>query len=131
MHHDVTHIRKKRAFKRRLYSKLVLIVLLLIFIFVLRGAWDIFQKSQVSKEKLERTQAEFEQVEAKRVNLEADLERLKTETGIEAEIRSKFDVAREGERVIVLIEGDEATTTAEQKPEGLRGFFTTIFSWFQ
>lgn len=123
--------RKKRAFKRRLYSKLVLIVLLLIFIFVLRGTWDIYQKSQVSKEKLERTQAEFEQVEAKRVNLEADIARLETETGIEAEIRSKFDVAREGEHVIVLVEGDEVVPSVEPKPEGLRGFFTTLFSWFQ
>ena len=123
--------KKKRTFKRRLYSKLVLIVLLTIFIFIVRGTWDIYKKSQESKRKLNLAETEFIELEEKKSSIEHRIDRLSTETGIEEEIRSKFDVVRDGEEVIVIVDAKEATATEPETTKGIKGFFTTFFSWFQ
>ena len=123
--------KKKRTFKRRLYSKLVLIVLLTIFIFIVRGTWDIYKKSKESKRKLNLAETEFVELEEKKASIEHRIDRLSTETGIEEEIRSKFDVVRDGEEVIVIVDAKEATATEPEAPKGIKGFFTTFFSWFQ
>jgi cell division protein FtsB len=123
--------KKKRTFKRRLYSKLVLIVLLVIFIFVVRGGWDIYKKAKSSEEKLRVAEETQMELEAKKASIEAQIARLETETGIEEEIRSKFDVVRDGEQVIVIVDAETEATSTPPSPGGVRGFFTTLFSWFQ
>jgi len=123
--------KKKRTFKRRLYSKLVLIVLLIIFIFVLRGAWDIYKKATSSQEKLRVAQETHVTLETKKASIEEQIARLETETGIEEEIRSKFDVVRDGEHIIVIVDAEQDATTTVETRGGVRGFFTTLFSWFQ
>ncbi len=36
----------KNKFKKRVYSKLTLLVLFVVFIFIAHGAWGIFQKTE-------------------------------------------------------------------------------------
>jgi len=50
--------------------------------------------------------------------LSGEIDKLQTPSGIEEEIKSKFNVAKEGERVAVIVDRPEdvATTTSEIKP---------------
>lgn len=125
------HFRKKQQFKRRLYSKLVLILLFVALLFVAHGTWGIFQKARQSKQLLERAQAEKAELAEKQAAIEYRIDRMKTQTGIEEEIRSKFDVAREGEQLIVIVENEEEVEIEEEESKGISGFFTTLFSWMQ
>lgn len=123
--------RKKRVLRRRLYSPVVLVLLVLMLIFLTRGVWGMYQKASLSEEKRLLAETEYQELEAKRRSIEADIEQFHTETGIERQVRSKFDVVREGEQVIVLVDPETPPVVAEPKPTGIKGFFTTVFSWFQ
>ncbi|MEY2640784.1 MAG: hypothetical protein RL150_177 [Candidatus Parcubacteria bacterium] len=123
--------RKKRVFRRRLYSLPVLIILAGILILLLRGVWGMYQKASFSADKRMLAESEHKVLEEKRASIEAEIASFNTETGIEREVRSKFDVAREGEQVIVLVDPAEPVPSPEEKPTGIKGFFTTVFSWFQ
>jgi cell division protein FtsB len=123
--------RKKRVLRRRLYSLPVLIILAIILVFLIRGVWGMYQKASFSEEKRTLAEAEHAALEEKRASIEAEIASFNTETGIEREVRSKFDVAREGEQVIVLVDPAEPVEAPAAKPTGIKGFFTTVFSWFQ
>jgi cell division protein FtsB len=66
---------------------------------------------------------ELGRLEQRASALEEDIVRLEDPRGIEAELRRRYDVAKEGEEVVVLVENpeevEEATsTTIKKEPEG-------------
>ncbi|MFA7193407.1 MAG: septum formation initiator family protein [Candidatus Paceibacterota bacterium] len=122
---------RKRKVRQMIFSVPVLILLCIILFFVAKGSWGVYKKYSLSKSELENSQADLTVLEEKKQTIEAKIEKLQTETGIEKEIRSKFDVAREGEKLIVIVE-DKVTEEIVVEEKGFFGnFFTTIGGWFQ
>lgn len=60
-------------------------------------------------------QAILDELKSREASLTAELDRLKTVRGIEQELREKYEVAKEGEKVIVLVEPPKvAAAVAEE-----------------
>lgn len=123
--------KKKREFQKKLFSKPILFILIIILVFITHGTWGIWQKSRQSKNTLEIAQVELDKLNEREKIIKKKIEKLDTETGLEEEIRSKFDVAREGEQIIVIVDSKELPPMIVDKPKGIKGIFTTIGSWFQ
>ncbi len=94
--------REKRQMRNFMYSPLVLIVLALIVVFFARSAWHAYAKDQISKEGEQTAAGELADLETRKATLEKELEALKTASGVETELRNKFQVAWPGEQMIVL-----------------------------
>ena len=105
----------------------VLVFLFIVLFFIMKGSFGVYQKYSLSKNRLENSQADLAVLEEKKENIENKIEKIQTDTGIEKEVRSKFDVAREGEKLIIIVE-DEVKVDEQEKETG---FFTTIKGWFQ
>ena len=93
---------KKKSYTDWLYTRPVLVFLggLLVFLGV-----ATFQRFSVERDMYaRRAEAEAEKAAAlaRMANLEAQVEYLEGERGIEEEIRKHFDVARDGETVVIL-----------------------------
>lgn len=112
-----------------IYSRPVLIVLLLILAWVLYGTWGIFQKERGSRANLVRVQNQLATLEARNRELSVDVARLSTEQGKEEEIRSKYEVSKPGEQLLVIVDkSTTATTSPRQSGFGrLWSNFTSIF----
>lgn len=123
--------KQKQQLRKRLYSKPVLFILIIILGLIIHGAWGIWKKSKQSQHTLEVAQSELDRLKEREGSIEKRIERLGTETGIEEEIRSKFDVVKEGENIIVIIEDEELPPVIEEKPGVIKGIFTTVKSWFR
>ncbi len=122
---------QKRRIRRYMYSFPVLIFLLIILFFIIKGSFGVYQKYSFSKNELKKSESELMVLEEKKTNLSEQVAHLDTETGIEKEIRSKFDVAKEGEKLIVIVD-DEVEQEAVVEEKGFVGnFLTTIKGWFQ
>jgi len=80
-----------------------------------------------------KSEAELERETDRRSELEKKVEKLNSEQGIESEIRKNFDVAREGETVVVLVEEDrsmiEPLPLSSQKLPIWRRFLNFIIPW--
>jgi cell division protein FtsB len=77
-------------------------------------AFSAFGRYQTAVEMGERRliiEQEAAALEARRDDLMKQVEYLSDDRGIEAEIRRQFDVAREGEKVVVIVESE-----AEEAP---------------
>lgn len=120
---------KKKRIRRVLYSPIVLLTLAIIFVILFRSSWGIYHKERLSSVNLEKEKIELEKLSLREKNLNSSLAYLKTEQGIENEIRSKFRVVKEGEKVAVIID-DEATTVPAQTATTTYNFWYRIFHWF-
>lgn len=122
---------QKRKMWKKIYSIPVLILLLVILFFVLKGTWIIFMKSSYSHKQKIAVEAKLIALQERKNSIEKKIQRLNTETGVEEEIRSKYDVAKEGEKLIVIVDEEEKEINTEENKGFVNKFFTTVGSWFQ
>jgi cell division protein FtsB len=120
---------QKKKIKKTLYSPIVLLLLAIIFVMLLRGVWGVYKKSQISYENLERERNELNKLAEREKTLNSSIEYLKTEQGIEDEIRTKFRAVKDGEQVAVII--NEGTTTPTPVSTSTPSFRYKLFHLFR
>lgn len=121
---------EKHQFRKRLYSKTMLIILFIFIILIARGVLNVYAKEKASRAELDRIQKEQLTVQDRYNSVAQNSERLKTEEGIEAEIRGKFDVAKTGEGVIVIVDR-EVPKPIEEKKGVFRKIWDSVFNVFK
>ena len=101
----------------------MLLVLSLLVAGMGKAAIDVFVKERGSE--IERSAAEEKEtlLLARRDALTKKIAGLKTREGIEAEIRAQFQVAKPGERMVVVLPDKETLVTTEPASSLLSRFF--------
>jgi cell division protein FtsB len=119
---------EKKRIKSFLLSKLVLLALAALTVLLSMATWDVYQKFSETAVKREQRETAFAELKVREAALRSELARLETTQGLEANIRSKFDVAREGEGVIIVVdpkaENQQASVAEKQ---GWLGRFLGLF----
>jgi cell division protein FtsB len=116
--------------KKRIYSKTTLFLLFFFLILVLRGSYGVYQKEAESRREMERVLQQKKELMGRLENIEHHAEMLKTPAGVENEIRHKFDVVKEGEGVVVIV--DKEIPVLEQDTRGVvRKFFDSVVNVFR
>ena len=102
---------------RLMRRRIIIIVLLLILAGAVRGVWGVYHKEYESSLLRVEAEAQLEGVKEREMQLRADLARLKSERGIEEVLRKEYELAREGEGVLVIIddEPEEAPPPVREK----------------
>ena len=127
----MSEFNKKKHYKKFLYSPITLFVLTLILLVLLKALWGVYQKERMSSEYLAKEQIELEKAGERQKTLEKSVEYLKTDKGVEAEIRSKFRMVKEGEMVAVIIDEDKKSVEKPATTTTPIGFWQSIFNWFK
>jgi cell division protein FtsB len=111
-------LQQKQRMKRRLYSTPALILLAFITFLFVRGTYVVLEKKSESARSVELLNEKAIALRQKQVELADNIEALKTSEGIEREVKEKYNVAKEGERVVILVDREATTTdnTAVSKP---------------
>lgn len=108
---------EKRKIRNILYSKPILVILGFIVLFFLSTVWGAFKKERDTQRIKEQRIEVLESLEEREDILSQEIDRLNTERGVEEEIRAKFEVAHEGEGVIVIVnpKNDEEIVVSPEK----------------
>lgn len=91
----------------------VTVVFLLVLVFLLGK--EVYERYTIEREMAGRRiemESKLQELTERRDSLKEKVEYLSHERGIEAEMRRNFDVAQEGEKVIIILE-DEALANVE------------------
>lgn len=115
---------KKRKIHNRIYSKATILLLIIVAIFLGRATWNMYTTKKQSDEDLSRVKDELISLELHQQALVADITRLQTEKGKEEEIRTKFNVAKEGETVVMLLDNETPVPPIVEE----EGFFGKVWS---
>jgi cell division protein FtsB len=79
----------------------------------------MYQKFTEASTAHQAAQEELAELEKKQAQIEASVANLSSERGIEAEIRNRFGVAREGEGEIKIVRDEEAEEPGELQKKSL------------
>lgn len=118
---------QKKQFKKIIYSKISFVVLFILIIFLARSTYDIYKKYRVSLNEYNSTKRDYDSLIARKNMLDSEISRLKTENGIEEEIRNKFNVAKPNETVVIVIDNDSSSTETDNSK---KSFWSKIWSIF-
>ena len=91
------------------------IVLFVLAILMSWSAYNRYQKSEIMEGRRLEAEAEVQRLRDQKATLEKQVNYLKDERGIEAEMRRQFDVALPGEQVVVIV--DDKDTNASSSNE--------------
>lgn len=113
---------QKRKLRAAFESRITWTILLVLSGLMIVSAYDRYQIARDMAERRLDAEQEQARLRERRTELEADVEYLSNERGIEAEMRRQFDVAREGEQVVIIVEDEEpapasATTSDDAEVE--------------
>ena len=110
-----------RLFLRRL-GMLALLGLIAVSV---SGVWGVYKKERESAELRAQVERERGDLIARQALLESDLDRLKTDRGIEEALREQYALAENGEQLIVIVDpqGPPAVEATSTVREWLRKFF--------
>jgi|AntRauTorckE6833_2_1112554.scaffolds.fasta_scaffold25760_4 cell division protein FtsB len=104
--------RAPNKLQKVIFSLPFLVFLVAVVILVAVSAWNMYQTQQQAQETVNRLETQKAELLEREDTVASEALDLSTERGIEEEIREKFSVAKEGERVIVLVDDEEANATS-------------------
>ena len=107
---------KKTSYLEYAYTKPALLVLVVVLYFL---GTAVFERYSVEREMSARqveAQAKQSELLKRKETLEERVEYLEGERGVEEEMRKHFDVAKEGEQVVILM-GDTSTQPTNETVE--------------
>lgn len=115
----MSDFRQKRKNGNWFHSPIFQGVVLSVAVLVFFGAYDRFLVDKEISEKENDLASTITALEERKESLEKEVNYLSSDRGVEAEIRRQFDVAREGEQVVIIIkdEDQESSTTEVAEPE--------------
>src|SRR5258706_2777770 len=100
----------------------------LALLYISYSSYGLFGKFKEARKKRAIAEAALIETEARKAQVQADLDKLSTDRGREEVIREKFNVVKEGEGVVVIpgaINDNETSTLVQAQPK--EGFFQKLW----
>ncbi len=118
---------QKRKMKSIVASRVTQALFLILAIFVLISAYNRYLIARDMDERRSAVESEIEALETRRQSLEKEVNYLTNERGIEAELRRQFDITREGEQLIIILDDEN-----KSEPEVVETTSTTTKrAWYR
>lgn len=122
--HNMRQFSKKRRIRCLVYSKLTIAFLLILLFFITKGTWGMYERSKQSVTREDSAAVNLAKLESRKEKLQEDLDKIESRVGIEEQLRIRYSLSKEGERVIVIIDEDEVV---EEITEEKKGFINSFF----
>lgn len=113
---------QKKRITEYLYSRPIIAVLLVVVFFLGTAVYERYTIEREMHMRRVETQEQKQELIQRKADLEEKVEYLSGDRGIEEEIRTHFDVAKEGETVVILVgeededKNDGVTPVPSEKP---------------
>lgn len=114
------------------YSPLSLIILFCILVLFIYNIIGLIEKERETSKKKDLILSNIETLRSREASLSKDIAKLKTEEGVEESIRDKYQVVKEGEKMVVIVDenqkNDISSDNESIKDHGLWGWIKRVFS---
>lgn len=122
--------KSKRLIRRIIYSKISIVVLAIIVFFMFNAMIEGYKTAKNARIERERIEKNLSDLGEREEYLREEIEHLNTEIGIEEEIRSRFNVVKDGEEMVVVVNPISENTNNKQKKANFAGTVDKIKKWF-
>ena len=117
---------QRRDPTRLMWRRLIAVALLIVLAIGIRGVWGVYKKEQESRVLRVEAEAKLADLQEREAELRATISTLRTDRGVEEQLRERYDLAKEDEGVIVIVE--PPAPPPEPRPTTFQKF-KGWFSW--
>lgn len=111
-----------------LKTKIGLTLLVLVAVFLLIGLFGFLDKLTTSNKNKKTEQAKLEFYESEKAKIESRLAEVSSEEGIDKTVRENYNLAKEGEGLVIILEEEDAgLQETKNKGGGLVDFIRRLF----
>ncbi|MEK7572437.1 MAG: septum formation initiator family protein [Patescibacteria group bacterium] len=119
---------EKNKFRKIMQSKPVLILLSVVIVAFTLSVINLMNRMQNTARNRKIEENRITELTERQNKLSTDIANLKTEKGLEENIREKFGLVKEGEEMIVVVEDKEQNNTIKKtQSNGFFSFLKNIF----
>lgn len=112
-------LHKRRRLQRLIYSKPVVVLLAVVAAFSVYWAYSAYQKMATTGDRVTSIKQQKEVLHERKDELQADIARLQTRRGKEAEIRRKYSMTKEGEQMVVIMDRPTASSSEQDTDQSV------------
>lgn len=116
---------EKKRIRKIIYSKKILVFLGIVLLVLLNATAKAYMKNRETAKNKEISEIEMNELKSKETELVTQIDKLKTDRGVEEEIRKKFRVVKGDEDVVIIVE--DAKPTSTEKEGGFLGAIKRFF----
>ena len=111
------------------HSPLILLVLFAVLVLFTYNMIGLVGKERETARKKDLILSNIETLRNREKTLNSDIEKLKTEEGVEETIRDKYQVVKEGEKMVVIVDNEkkETSVVVETKEHGFIPWLKNLF----
>lgn len=120
---------QKRKIKSLAYNRVTLVILFIVVLLVMRSTWVVYKKKQSSQETRNLIQKNVEELRLRSEEIRQKISKLDTVTGIEEEIRLKFNVIKNDENVVIIVDEDNSVASTTDSSHGFWDKIKKMWSW--
>jgi len=120
-------LQERRKIKKILHSNAALATLAVLFAVLSVSVFKMYSRNKIASAKYNEVRRQLEDLQARKAQLESDIARFKSGEGMDEEIRKKFNVAKPGEHILVIVDKNKENDKMDNVAEG--GFFSRIWGW--
>ena len=114
----------------KLWGRRLLIVFLFVLaLFVGGGVWSVYHKEIEAKANGQAAAAALADLKKRQTQLQSDIAKLKTNSGVEAALRQQYEFGRDGEGLIVIVDTHAPPTPPKAAFPSLQWFKDTFSRW--
>jgi cell division protein FtsB len=113
----------KRKTKKLIFSKLTIVILVVILVLLIDGTLNVYKKSIASSKKVSMVEEKLEKITERKDSLENKIVDIESEVGKEELLREKYSVAKEGEQAVFILDSENIETVDEKEKGILKNFF--------
>ena len=120
---------ERNKFKRMLFSFPVMICILFLIVFAGWGMFNVLRTKYALDKEIARLKLEIAKAETTRKDYDAQMSEIQTADGMDREARSRFNLQKPGEEVVVFV--DDSKKTAPPPENKTTGAYHAILRWFK
>lgn len=111
------------------HSPIALVVLFCLFLLFGYNVINLIEKERDTVSKKELILEKIDNLKERETSLSSSISKLETEEGIEEIIREKYQVAKSGEKMVIIVDEDRKDLQIEVKTNtnGFKEWFSNIF----
>lgn len=121
--------RKEHIIKSIFFSPIGVALSLVLLVVLVRANYSLYEKNDTARENRETLLRELNAMELRKDRLSATLGRIGTDKGEEIALREQYDMGREGEEMIVVVDLDEAKS-AQTEESTLWSYIRSLVPFF-
>ena len=107
----------KRSWRALVYSPFMVAFLLVLIGCMVTAAYARYQMAVSTADRQRALEDEYRKIQERREEISSKVTYLSNDRGIEAEVRRNFDVAKPGEKVVVILDDDADGGLIEPLPQ--------------